>query len=205
VTEFSDDQLVDYLLGLGADGAIAEAVRKQPGVRRRCCALQSELGHLDEEMAVLLEERPRDAGLRRAPWRILLAVDGSLGSSGARRATEAARVLAQQNDGVVEVLHVCELAVGRCGAVLFGEERAEAAAAIGPVVGELRESGVSACAKLRSAPAGQVARYILWEAQETACDLIVIGASSPSRLAALRAPRVGAAVLRGADRPVLVA
>lgn len=204
MSEFSDDDLADYLLGLRADREIAEALGSQPELRRRCGAMKTELRCLDDEAAELFDERPRAAGLRRAPWRILLAVDGSPGSPGARRATQAVRALAQQGGGVVEVLHVCELGVGRYGAVVPGETRAEAAAAIGPVVGELHEGGVSARGQLRCAPAGQVARHILWEAQDTVADLIVIGASSPSRLAALRAPRVGAALLRSADRPVLV-
>lgn len=75
---------------------------------------------------------------------------------------------------------------------------------IGPLLGELRGRGITARGQLRSAPAGQVARNIVWEAEEIEADIIVIGSSSSPRLAALWAPRVAAAVVRRSRCPVLV-
>ena len=201
MSEISDEELADYFLGLRTDLAVAAALDGQPELRRRCRAMQSELGELDREAAALLDDGPGDGVLAGASWRILLAVDGSPRS---RRATQAALALARRSQGSVEVLHVRELAAGRCGGVPAGETRSEAAATIGPLLGELHERGVVARGQLRSAPAGRVARHILLEAQEMAADVIVIGASSPSPLAALRAPRVGKAVVRKATCPVLV-
>jgi nucleotide-binding universal stress UspA family protein len=202
MSEFSDDQLVDFVLGLGTDHGLGDAVRAEPELRRRCSALKTELRHLDEEFAELLANDSHDGILTKASWRILLAVDGS---SGSRKAALAALALALRSDGVVEVLHVCEFGqLGRCLGPLPGETRAEAAALIGPVLGELRGRGVMVRGQLRSAPAGLVARNIVWEAEEIAADIIVIGSSSSSRLAALWASRVGAAVVRKARCPVLV-
>jgi nucleotide-binding universal stress UspA family protein len=201
MNEFSDDELVDFLLGLRAAQGIAAAVATEPELRRRCSAIKTELRCLDEEAAEILDGGSNDGILTRVSWRILLAVDGSPGS---RNATKAALALALRSEGIVDVLHVCELGVGRRGAARPGETRSEVAAMIGPVLAELHERGVTARGQLRSAPAGQVARHILWEAEEIAADIIVIGAGSSSRLAALRAPRVGAAVVRKAGCPVLV-
>jgi nucleotide-binding universal stress UspA family protein len=200
LSEFSDDQLVDFVLGLGAGHGLEDAVRAQPELRRRCGALKTELGRLEEEFAEILDKDSCDI-LARASWRILVAVDGSPAS---RKTTLAALALALRSDGVVELLHVCELGAGRLVGPLPGESRAEAAAMIGPLLGELRGRGVTARGQLRSAPAGQVARNIVWEAEEIEADIIVIGSSSSPRLAALWAPRVGAAVVRRARCPVLV-
>jgi nucleotide-binding universal stress UspA family protein len=201
MSEFSDEQLVDFVLGLGTDHGLEDAVRTEPELRHRCNALKTELCHLDEELAELLDH-DRDGILTKASWRILLAVDGS---SGSRKAALAALALALRGEGVVEVLHVCELGQpGGWVGPLPGETRAEAAALIGPILGELRGRGVMARGQLRSAPAGHVARSILWEAEEIAADIIVMGPSNPSRLSALLAPRVAAAVVRKARRPVLV-
>ncbi len=201
MSEFSDEQLVDFVLGLDTDRVLECAMRAQPELRRRCRALRTELCRLDEEFGELLDE-PSPNILTRASWRVLLAVDGS---AGARRATLATTALALRGECVVEVLHVCECgrSVGPAGALL-AEPRAEAAALIAPIVGELRSRGVTVRGQLRSSPAGLVARNILWEAEEIGADLIVIGASAPSRLAALWAPRVASAVVRKAACPVLV-
>jgi nucleotide-binding universal stress UspA family protein len=201
VSAFSDDELVDLVLGLNADPGLADAVDARPSLRRRCSAIEADLRCIDDELLELVDDWGNDRRLRPGPWRILLAVDWS---SRSRKATQAALALALQSGGVVEVLHVCELGTGRCGAMPPGQTRSEAAAMIDPLLGDLHEGGVAADLRLRSAPAGQVAEHILWEAQEIGADVIVIGAGSPSRLAALRAPRVGAAVIRRSGCPVLV-
>jgi nucleotide-binding universal stress UspA family protein len=201
VREFSDDQLVDFVLGLGTDQGLKDAMRTEPALRRRCRALRSELRGLDDEFSGLLTNESPDI-LSRESWRVLLAVNGS-GSS--RKATLAALALASRGECVVEVLHVCEYGqpIGRAGS-LPGETPAGAAALIDPILGELRSRGVMARGQLRASPPGLVARNILWEAEEIAADIIVIGASA-SWLSALWAPRVGSAVLRQAGCPVLVA
>lgn len=200
LSEISDEQLVDYLLGLGRDDGLKDAVHAEPELRRRCRVLKTELCRLDEEFAELLDTESPDI-LARTSWRILLAVDGSGGSRGATRAAVA---LASRGECVIEVLHVCECGrpVGRSGC-LPGETRSEATALIDPILGELRSRGVMARGQLRSSAAGLVARNILWEAEEIGADLIVIGAS-PSWLSALWAPRVACAVVRKARCPVLV-
>ncbi len=138
--EFSDDQLVDFVLGLGTDRGLKDAMREEPGLRRRYRALKSELRGLDDEFSELLTNESPDI-LSRESWRILLAVDGSGGS---RKATLAAFALASRGECVVEVLHVCEHGqpMGRAGS-LAGETPAEAAALIAPIVGELRGRGVT--------------------------------------------------------------
>ncbi len=200
MSEFTDEQLVDFVLGLGADDGLADAVRVEPELRRRCGALKSELCRLEDELAELVESDPHDI-LTKASWRILLAVDGS---AGARRATLAALALAQRSDGVVEVLHVCESGPGWVDAVA-GETPAEAAALIAPILGELRDRGIMTRGQLRGAPARLVAGAILSEAEEIAADIVVIGSSTSSRWSSLWAPRVGATVVRRAGCPVLVA
>jgi hypothetical protein len=159
--EFSDDRLVDFVLGLGSDQGLEDTVRARPDLRRRCSALKAELRRLDEEFAELLHEDSHEV-LTSASWRILLAVDG-LPSS--RKAALAALALALRSDGVVEVLHVCELGAGRLCGSLPGESPAEAAAMLGPLLGELRGRGVTVRGQLRSSSAGQVARNIVWEAE----------------------------------------
>jgi nucleotide-binding universal stress UspA family protein len=202
MSEFTDEQLVDFVLGLGEDDGLADAVRMEPELRRRCGALKSELCRLEEELAELVASDPHDI-LTKASWRILLAVDGT---AGARRATLAALALALRSDGVVEVLHVCELGhLGRWIGPLLGESRAEAVALIDPVLGELRSRGVMTRGQLRSAPADLVAGSILAEAEEIAADIIVIASSTSSRWSTLwGAPRVAATVVRKAGCPVLV-
>jgi nucleotide-binding universal stress UspA family protein len=201
MSEFSDEQLVDFVLGLGADDGLADAVRAQPELRRRCGALKSELCRLEEELAELVETDPHDI-LAKASWRILLAADGS---AAARRVTLAALALAQRSDGVVEVLHVCESRLGGWAGAVAGETPAEAAALIAPILGELHGRGVMSRGQLRSAPVGLVAGSILAEAEEIAADIIVIGSSTSSRWSTLwGAPRVGASVVRNAGCPVLV-
>jgi nucleotide-binding universal stress UspA family protein len=202
MSEFSDEQLVDFVLGLGAGHGLADAVRAEPELRRRCSALRTELCRLDQELAGLLASDADDDILTKASGRILLAVDRSAGS---RRATLAALALALRSDGVVEVLHVCELGAGRRIGSLPGESRAEAAAMVGTLLGELRGRGVTARGQLRSAPASRVAKNILWEAEEIEADIIVIGSSSSSRFSALWTPRVGPTVVRKAGCPILVA
>jgi hypothetical protein len=144
--EFSDDRLVDFVLGLGSDQGLEDTVRARPDLRRRCSALKAELRRLDEEFAELLHEDSHEV-LTSASWRILLAVDG-LPSS--RKAALAALALALRSDGVVEGLHVCELGAGRLCGSLPGESPAEAAAMLGPLLGELRGRGVTVRGQLRS-------------------------------------------------------
>ncbi len=103
MSEFTDEQLVDFVLGLGTGGGLEDAIRTQPELRRRCGAVKTDLCRLEEELEELVASGPCDV-LTKASWRILLAVDGS---AGARRATLAALALASRSDGVVEVLHVC--------------------------------------------------------------------------------------------------
>jgi len=200
--EFSDEQLVDFVLGLRADDELADAVRAEPKLRRRCGALESELRGLEAELVELLETDPHDV-LAGPSWRILLALDGS---AGRRRATSAALALARRGDGVVEVLHVCESWLGDRLGRFAGRTPSQAAALIAPIVGELREHGVTCRGQLRCAGFGLVAGGILAEAEEISADVIVIGSSSASGWATpWRRRSVGAVVVRRARCPVLVA
>lgn len=200
MSEYSDDQLVDLLLGISISRDIEEAVRHEPELRRRCASLRADLGDLESELPQLLTEDICH-GLARGNWRILLAIDGSRSR---REAALTALVLAQLSAGVVDVLHVREVRYCGRGCVL-SESRKEAEAVLGPAVAELRSRGVMARAQIRTASASRVAEQILCEASEIAADIIVIGESSRSRLRGLWDPRVGAKVVKWAPCPVLVA
>lgn len=149
MSEFTDEQLVDFVLGLGTGGGLEDAIRTQPELRRRCGAVKTDLCRLEEELEELVASGPCDV-LTKASWRILLAVDGS---AGARRATLAALALASRSDGVIEVLHVCRSSLaGWVGGA--GERRADAAALIAPVLAEVRSRGImsrGSCAPPRPA------------------------------------------------------
>ena len=200
MSQYSDDQLVDLLLGIRMDCEIEEAVRHEPELRRRCASLRADLSDLDNELPELLDDGVCHS-LARGNWRILLAIDAS---PSCREAAIAALALARLGSGVVDVLHVCE--VRRCGrGAVVGESPKEAEAVLGPTVAELRNSGVMARAQIRVAVTHRVAEQILCEAREIAADVIVIGESGRSRLRGLWDPRVGAQVVRQAPCPVLVA
>jgi nucleotide-binding universal stress UspA family protein len=201
MSEFTDEQLVDFVLGLGAGDGLEDAVRAQPELQRRCSAVKSDLCRLEEELEELVATGPHDV-LAKASWRILLAVDRS---AGARRAALAAIALALRSDGVIEVLHVCRSGLWGWVGVVAGEKRAEGAALITPVLSEVRSHGVMTRGQLRHAPAGLLATNILREAEEIAADVIVIGSRPRSRLSTLWAPGVAATVVRRAGCPVLVA
>lgn len=200
MAEFTDERLVDYLLGLSADPELEYAVDVEEGLRQRFHALQTQLGSLDREFGELLKCTARDP-LSRDTWRILLAVDDSPGS---RTATLAAAALATRSGGVVEVLHVLEVPLGGRSTVP-SEAKAQAVAVVETALTELHSRGLTARGQLRCASPGRLARNIVWEAEEIAADVIVLGSTRRSRLWALLMPRVAAGVLRRSHCPVLVA
>jgi nucleotide-binding universal stress UspA family protein len=197
--EYTDERLVDYLLGLERDPELEEALRGQQGLRERCRTLRSELNALDHEAAHLIRDEVAER-LARCSWRILLAVDES---SGSRAATVAAAGLALRTDGVVDVLHVRPVELG-WNVPLPPESRAEATAIVCRALGELHDRGVSARGQVLSAAPSQIVRHILSEAEEIRADIVVLGASSRSLLSALSSPRVAVGVARRAPCPVLV-
>jgi nucleotide-binding universal stress UspA family protein len=200
VSEYSDDQLVDLLLGIKISCNIEEAVSHEPELRRRYASLSADLGDLESELPELLSGGVCSA-LARDNLRILLAIDGSRSRS---EAALAALALAQLGDGVVDVLHVREARLCGRGCVVV-ESRDEARAVLDPTVTGFHSRGVMVRAQLRTAIASRVAEQILCEASEIAADIIVIGESSRSRLKGLWDPRVGAKVVKWAPCPVLVA
>ncbi len=203
MNDFTDEELVDFVLGLGSDVRLLKAVRARPELRQRCSALESELGGLEGELAGLLADgADADDLLAAESWRVLLAVDRC---SSTRRATRTALALALRGTGVVEALHVCCHGLsGRWAGPLPGETRAEGAALLEPVLGELRAHGVTCRGQLRCAPQDKVARHIVWEAEEIGAQVIVLGGGRSSWLAAVLAPGVTAEVVRRAPCPVFV-
>ena len=205
MSDCTDEELVDFVLGLGSDDRLLRAVRARPELRERCSALQSELGGLEDELADLLEDgADADDVLANESWRVLLAVDSR--PTTMRPAVQAALALALRGTGVVEALHVCRHGLpGRWAGPLPGETRAEAAALLAPVLGELRAHGVTCRGQLRCAPLDRVARHIVWEAEEIDAHLIVLGGGRASWLASRLSPGVTAEVVRRASCPVFVA
>jgi nucleotide-binding universal stress UspA family protein len=199
MSEFSDERLVDFLLGLRTDPELEDAVRAEPDLRRRCQTLVVDLRSLDSEFAELLKD-PVEEPLTRACLRILVAVNEG---PAARRATTAAASLALRVGGVVEVLHV-RVAETRAGGPLPPESRAQAKQVVDLALNDVRARGVTARGQLRCAPSGKVARNIVWEAEELDADLIVLGSAARSFLTALSRPRVASAVMKKARCPVLV-
>jgi nucleotide-binding universal stress UspA family protein len=199
--EFTDERLVDFVLGLDRDSELEEAVRRDPRLRRRCQALEEDLRSLDCEFAEVLKGGAREA-LAGSCWQILLCIEDTPASW---RATRAAAALARRTDAAVEVLHVRDVGVGRCRGPLPPETIREATAVLGRAFGELRDCGVSAWGQLGCAPADHIADRIVTEARDIGADVIVLGASTHSWLLLLSGTRVGAAVLKKADCPVLVA
>jgi nucleotide-binding universal stress UspA family protein len=199
MSDFTDERLVDFLLGLESDPELEEALRGQRGLRDRCRALRSELSALDREIGTLSSDGAGEP-LSRYSWRILLAVDGSVAS---RAATVAAAALAIRSDGVVDVLHVRPVAFAS-NTALPPESPAEATVVVSWALGELHDRGVRARGQVCTAASAEVVRHILWEADEIAADIIVLGASSRSWLSALGNPRVAAGVVKRACCPVLV-
>jgi nucleotide-binding universal stress UspA family protein len=202
MSDFTDEQLVDFVLGLGGDARLLKAVRARPELRERCSALKSELGGLERELAGLLADgADGDDVLAAESWRVLLALD----QYASRTTTRAALALALRGTGVVEVLHVCCHGLsGRWAGPLPGETRAEGAALLEPVLGELRAHGVTCRGQLRCAPFDKVARHIVWEAEEIGAHVIVLGGGHTSWLAAVFSPGVTAEVVRRATCPVFV-
>jgi nucleotide-binding universal stress UspA family protein len=199
MSEYTDERLFDFLLGLKSDPELEEAVGREDSLRRRCHALRVDLGSLDQEFGKVLRDTARDS-LSRDSWRILLAVDDSPGS---RTATLAAAALAARSGGVLEVLHVREVQLGSRGC-MPPESMVGAIAVVKAALTELRSRGLAARGQLRCASPGRVAHNIVWEAEEIRADVIVLGSTRRSWLWALAAPRVAARVVRRSCCPVLV-
>jgi nucleotide-binding universal stress UspA family protein len=199
--EFTNERLVDFLLGLDRDPELEEALRREPRLRRRCHALELDLRSLDGELAAVLKGGAREP-LAGTCWQILLCVEDTPASW---RATRAAAALARRTDAAVEVLHVRDMGVGRCAGRLPPETMREATAVLSRAFGELRDCGVAAWGQLERAPVGHVADQIVAEARDIEADVIVLGSSTHSWPLFLGGTRVGAAVLKKAGCPVLVA
>lgn len=132
---------------------------------------------------------------------ILLAVDGS---EAAKKAATHAGGIATDEGAQVLVVHIREVGWGgRSGAVSF-EPPEEALDLVNGVVHELRERGVDAHGKARSALLGRVAPEILSVAADTQTDLIVMGSRGLSDFAGLLLGSVAHKVIHHAECPVLV-
>jgi len=197
--EFTDDRLVDYVLGLRSDPELENAVSGEEGLRQRCHDLRAHFGSLDREFGRVLANTARDP-LSRGSWRILLAVDDSPGS---RAATLAAATLATRCDGVVEVLHVLGLALG--SRLRIHASEAAGVAVVQTALAELRGRGLTARGQLCRASPGHLALNIVREAEEIRADVIVLGSTHRSRLSTLVNHRVTAEVVRRSCCPVFVA
>jgi nucleotide-binding universal stress UspA family protein len=133
-------------------------------------------------------------------WRILLPVNDS---PEAHRATLAAAALAKRGGGVVEVLHV-RVVNGNPLVAAAPETWAEATALVGRALGELRDRDVTARGQLRTASASKVVQNIVSEAEQIRANLIVMGSTTGSWLAAVNGSRVAGGVIKKARCPVLV-
>jgi nucleotide-binding universal stress UspA family protein len=199
VGEFTDERLVDFLLGLRSDPELEDAVRAEPNLRRRCETLRVDLRSFDREFAQLLKDATSEP-LSRPCLRILLAVSDSPSS---RRATLAAIALALRAGGDVEVLHVRIREVNPCQPMVF-ESSVEAAAIVERALNEALARGAAAHGRLLCSPPDKVAHNIVWEAEDTDADLIVIGSEAHTWAQRMLRPRVSSRVVKMAQCPVLV-
>lgn len=116
----------------------------------------------------------------------------------------AAKAFAAEGPTEVRVLHVCLRET--FGRARFDVERPDEAVFVTEAsVFELRMAGVGAHGRVRHAPVGQLARAIVEDADGWGADLIILGPSGRSGLAAKLKPAVAHSVTRLATCPVLVA
>ncbi len=131
---------------------------------------------------------------------IIWATDGS---SGAERALQFAKGLAQADAGRLIVVHVNEFMAGRApGPVNVKED--EIQAAIGKQVADLKQEGLKATLQLADVMAGGAAHVIAEIADKEGADLIVAGTRGHGPLSGLLLGSVTHRLLQIAHCPVLV-
>ena len=132
---------------------------------------------------------------------ILWATDGS---SGAERALQFAKGLAQANGARLIVVHVKELMVGRAGGYPLKVDEGQVQAAILKQVEDLKQEGFDATLQMASVAAGGAAHVIAEIADDAGADLIVAGTRGYGPLAGLLLGSVTHRLLHIAHCPVLV-
>ena len=132
---------------------------------------------------------------------ILWATDGS---SGAERALQFAKSLAQANGARLIVVHVKEIMVGRTGGYPVNVEEGQVQAAIQKQVEDLKQEGLDATLQMASVAVGGAAHVIADAADAAGADLIVAGTRGLGPLAGLLLGSVTHRLLHIAHCPVLV-
>lgn len=132
--------------------------------------------------------------------RLLLAIDQF--DSGQVALVFAAE-LANAGGAAVTVLHVRERAVHpRVPAI---ESPIDAQSLVDEAVFCLRQAGIGGQGRMRSARADHVARWIVYEADESRCDAIVLGSRRLRGIERASGRGVRERVIRSTELPVLVA
>ena len=132
---------------------------------------------------------------------IIWATDGS---SGAERALQFAKGLAQANGARLVVVHVKEFMVGRGAGYPLKVDEDEVQAAILKQVEDLKQEGLDATLQMANVAAGGAAHVIAEIADEAGADLIVAGTRGHGPLAGLLLGSVTHRLLHIAHCPVLV-
>ena len=132
---------------------------------------------------------------------ILWATDGS---SGAERALQFAKGLAQADGARLVVVHVNEIMAGRAAGYPVNVDEDEVQAAIGKQVEDLKQGGLKATLQLADVMAGGAAHVIAEIADKEGADLIVAGTRGHGPLSGLLLGSVTHRLLHIAHCPVLV-
>jgi nucleotide-binding universal stress UspA family protein len=134
--------------------------------------------------------------------KILLATDGS---PSAAEAARYAGQLAQLTGAQVIVLHAYPRVPAFLGEPDFGrlihENLAEAERIVAPALEQLVDAGVDASAEILEGPPAEA---VLAVAENSGCDLIVLGTRGYGQLAGMLLGSVSQKVLANATLPVLV-
>ena len=114
---------------------------------------------------------------------------------------DAAAQLAQETGAAVAVVSVDDLETEMLAPMPRSEYRAQAVAAASAAAERLRAAGVDVSEEVRS---GRALEQILDYAEQQQADLIVVGASTRSRLASRLLGTVPLSLVQSSKRPVLV-
>ena len=131
---------------------------------------------------------------------IIWATDGS---SGAERALQFAKGLAQGEGARLVVVHVKEIMVGRTGGYPVNVEEGQVQAAIQKQVEDLKQEGLDATLQMASVAVGGAAHVIADAADAAGADLIVAGTRGHGPLSGLLLGSVTHRLLHIAKCPVL--